>query len=360
MTINIDGKLIGKDYPTYFIADIAANHDGSIERAFRLIRLAKDAGADAAKFQHFNAKKIVSDYGFRNLNEKKSHQAKWDKSVTEVYEAASVPEDWTALLKAECDAVGITFFSSPYDFGAVDALDPFVPAYKIGSGDIDWLEEIEHIAKKGKPVIIATGASDLNEVKRAMDLVLDINEKVILLQCNTNYTGDESNFDNLHLNVLSTYRELWPNIEVGLSDHTHGVVAVLGAVSLGARVIERHFTDDNNRTGPDHHFALNPTAWREMVDQTRLLERALGSKDKFVAKNEVDSAVVQRRCLRAAKDLQAGHVLTRSDIDVLRPATDGGIKPHEIDKVVGQTLVVDLSLGQELTWTSLQDLKDQT
>ena len=149
MNIQIDGIKIGDSCPTYFIADIAANHDGSIDRARKLIQLAKEAGADAAKFQHFNASKIVSDYGFSHLQEQKSHQALWKKSVTEVYEAASVPDDWTSLLKVECDAVGITFFSSPYDFGAVDSLDSFVPAYKIGSGDIDWLEEIEYIAKKG-------------------------------------------------------------------------------------------------------------------------------------------------------------------------------------------------------------------
>jgi sialic acid synthase SpsE len=354
MQIQIDQKMIGDSHPTYFIADIAANHDGSIDRAKMLIQLAKDAGADAAKFQHFNAPKIVSDYGFNQLKEQKSHQAQWKKSVTEVYEAASVPDDWTPVLKSECDRVGITFFSSPYDFEAVDLLDPFVPAFKIGSGDIDWLEEIEYIAKKGKPVIIATGAATIDEVERAMKLILNITSDVILLQCNTNYTGKIENFDHLHLNVISTYKELWPAVIVGLSDHTHGTVAVLGAVALGAKVIERHFTDDNSRTGPDHHFALNPISWREMVDQTRLLEAALGSTQKFMALNEIDSVVVQRRCLRAARDLNPGEVLNRSDIHVLRPATPGGIAPHEIDLVVGKTLLSGIASGQEFKWSILQ------
>lgn len=354
MNIQIDGINIGDSSPTYFIADIAANHDGSIDRARKLIQLAKEAGADAAKFQHFNASKIVSDYGFSHLQEQKSHQALWKQSVTEVYETASVPDDWTSLLKAECDAVGITFFSSPYDFGAVDSLDSFVPAYKIGSGDIDWLEEIEYIARKGKPVIIATGAATMDEVKRAMDLILSITQDIVLLQCNTNYTGKQENFEHLNLNVIPTFKKLWPDVVVGLSDHTHGLVAVLGAVALGARVIERHFTDDNNRVGPDHHFALDPAAWREMVNQTRLLEMALGSSEKFVAKNEIDSAVVQRRCLRAARELPAGHVISRDDIHALRPATPGGILPNEIDLVIGKKLVSNIELGQEFRWSILR------
>ena len=354
MNINIDGKTIGQNYPTYFIADIGANHDGSINRARELIHLAKAAGADAAKFQHFEASKIVSDYGFTHLSGVKSHQASWTKSVSDVYEEASVPTDWTKLLKDECDKAGITFFSSPYDFSAVDALDPYVPAFKIGSGDIDWLEEIEYIAAKGKPVIVATGAASLEEVKRAMNTVLVINKNVVLLQCNTNYTGDSANFQHLNLNVITTYKELWPDVVVGLSDHTHGVTAVLGAVALGARVIERHFTDDNFRSGPDHHFALTPQSWKEMVEDTRLLESALGSNEKFLAKNETDSVIVQRRCIRAGKDLPKGHVITRNDLDILRPATPGAITPDQLQTVVGKELSVDLKFGQELRWNYLR------
>ena len=354
MNIDIDGTIIGDNSPTYFIADIAANHDGSIERARALIRLAKDSGANAAKFQHFNANKIVSDYGFSRLGETNTHQSNWAKSVSEVYNDASVPTEWTMLLKKECDDVGITFFSSPYDLGAVDALNPFVPAFKIGSGDIDWLEEIEYIASQGKPVILATGASTMEEVTKAMELILSINEDVVLLQCNTNYTGDLDNFDHLHLNAISTYKKLWPNVVVGLSDHTHGDTAILGAVALGAKVIERHFTDDNRRLGPDHHFALEPHAWREMVEKTRLLESALGSAEKYVAQNEINSAVVQRRCVRVARDLPAGHVISREDLEVLRPATPGAITPSQIESVLGLSLLSNHVAGQELLRDSIR------
>src|SRR5210317_841134 len=132
MDIKIADRLIGRDHPTYFIADIAANHDGDLERAKLLIRLAKEAGADAAKFQNFKAKKIVSDYGFKSMGGQVSHQASWKKSVFEVYQDASVPFDWTATLAAECEKVDIHYFSSPYDYEAIDMLDPYVPAYKAG------------------------------------------------------------------------------------------------------------------------------------------------------------------------------------------------------------------------------------
>lgn len=348
MTLEIDGRRISDNDPTYFIADIAANHDGSLSRALELIRLAKEAGADAAKFQHFKANQIVSDHGFRSLGGQLSHQAAWTKSVVEVYGDASVPADWTPILKEECDRQGITFFSSPYDPESVDALDPFVPAYKIGSGDIDWLEEIEHIARKGKPVILATGAASLDEVERAVAAVTRHNPSVAVLQCNTNYTADDGNFDHLNLRVVEAFRDRWPDLVVGLSDHTHGLAAVLGAVALGARIIERHFTDDNDREGPDHKFALDPAAWERMVLETRRLERALGSHDKAIAPNEVDAAVVQRRCLRASRDLGKGHVLTRGDIDVLRPATPGAFRPHELEEVLGRVITVPVLRGEAL------------
>ena len=353
MELKIGNTLIGDQHPTWFIADIAANHDGSLERALQLIHLAAEAGADAAKFQNFRGPEIVSDYGFSHMNAQVSHQAKWKKTVTQVYDDASVPFDWTPILKEECDKVGITYFSAPYDFGAIDMLDPFVPAYKIGSGDITWIEACLRMARKGKPVLLATGASTIGDVQRAVDAILPVNPQLVLMQCNTNYTAADGNFDSIHLNVLKTYRQMWPNLILGLSDHTHGHATVLGAVALGARVVEKHFTDDNRREGPDHAFAMNPTSWAEMVQATRQLERAMGSANKTIAENEHDTVIVQRRCLRAARDIKAGEIMTREMIDVLRPAAPGAIMPYDIDQVVGLTARQDISSGQELRWTQL-------
>src|SRR5450830_1000102 len=231
--LEINGVKIGQAHPTYFIADIAANHDGDLQRAKDLIFLAKEAGADAAKFQHFKAASIVSDHGFKNLGGQQSHQAKWKKSVFDVYQDASVDLGWTPELKAACDQAGIAFFTSPYAFDLVDHVDPFVPAYKVGSGDITWPQIIEHICSKGKPVFLASGASSMDDVQRAVDAALEINPQISLMQCNTNYTGSLENFRYIQLNVLRCYREMYPNLVLGLSDHTPGHATVLGAVALG-------------------------------------------------------------------------------------------------------------------------------
>jgi N-acetylneuraminate synthase len=353
MNIQIGAHRIGDRHPTYFIADISANHDGDLERARLLIRLAKEAGADAAKFQNFRAPEIVSDYGFKNLGGQLSHQSTWKKSVFEVYAGASIPFEWTPVLKEECQRAGIDYFSSPYDFDAIDMLDPHVPAYKIGSGDITWLEALERMARKGKPVILATGASAIGDVQRAVHTILPLNPQLVLMQCNTNYTASLENFDHIHLRVLDTYRLMFPDVILGLSDHTPGYATVLGAVVLGARVIEKHFTDDNSRVGPDHPFSMTPAAWRDMVDRTRELERALGSADKFVTGNEQQTVIVQRRCLRAARDIHSGEEVTREMIAVLRPATPGAIQPYEIEAVIGTRALADIPHGKELRWADL-------
>lgn len=344
--VNIDGRNIGDNFPTYFIADIAANHDGDLNRAKDLIYLAADAGADAAKFQHFQAATIVSDLGFKSLGIQQSHQAKWKKSVFEVYQDASVDLEWTEELKEACSKAKIPFFTTPYSLDIVDAIDPHVPAYKIGSGDITWNEMIEKIAKKQKPYLIASGASSLDEVHRAVSAALSINPMLVLMQCNTNYTANRENFKFIQLNVLKTFRAMYPELVLGLSDHTPGHSTVLGAVALGARVIEKHFTDDTNRTGPDHAFSMDRRTWQDMVDATRELESAMGTGVKKVEDNELETVVLQRRSLRLAANLKKGHVIKREDLLPLRPCPIGSIEPHEIKNVVGRKLCSDVNEGE--------------
>ena len=352
----IGDRPVGDDHPTYFIADISANHDGSLDRAIDLVGLAARAGADAAKFQNFRAEQIVSDRGFETLpGGQQAHQAAWKESVTAVYRKASLPWEWTEPLKRACDDAGVDYFSTPYDLGAVDMLDPFVETYKIGSGDITWTEMLEAVARKGKPVLVAAGASDTRDVQRAMDALLAVTPDVCLMQCNTNYTGSLENFRHIHLNVLKTFRTMYPDVVLGLSDHTSDHATVLGAVALGARVVEKHFTDDTSREGPDHPFSMTPETWREMVDRTRELELALGSAVKDVADNERQTVVVQRRAVRAARDLDAGAVLAREDLDVLRPAPADAVMPYDLGRVVGRRLATAVPAGEHLRWTALAD-----
>ena len=352
--ILISGKRIGLDHPAYFIADIAANHDGDLERAKDLIWLAAEAGADAAKFQHFKAETIVSDYGFKHLKSGMSHQEKWEKSVPEVYQAASVSMDWTETLVKTCREAGVAFFTSPYSLEIVDAIDPFVPAYKIGSGDITWLEIIRHMAGKGKPVVLATGASNLREVQLATDAILELTGDIVLMQCNTNYTASLENFKYIQLNVLKTYAEMYPGMILGLSDHTPGHATVLGSIALGARVIEKHFTDDNSRVGPDHRFAMNPASWRDMVARSRELENALGTGLKKVEGNETETVVVQRRAVRAAKDLVAGDRLTAENIEVLRPCPAEAVSAGQLAAVYGLKARISLPKGEIIRWLDVE------
>jgi sialic acid synthase SpsE len=345
--------VLALDQPTYFVADISANHDGQLERAIALVHLAKEAGADAAKFQNFSAPKIVSAEGFASLGGQVSHQARWTKSVFEVYQGASIPSSWTPVLRAECDRAGIEYFSTPYDLDALEMLDPYVRLYKIGSGDITWLEMVERVARKGRPVLLAAGASTIGDVQRAVDCILGYNRQLVLMQCNTNYNGSQENFRYIELNVLRTFAAMYPDLLLGLSDHTPGHATVLGAVALGARVVEKHFTDDVTRQGPDHLFSMDPRTWREMVDRTRELEYALGTGNKRIEANETETVVVQRRCVRTAAALAVGTVLTRADLDVLRPAPAGAIQPYEIGRVIGARLRRALPRGHALAWTDL-------
>jgi sialic acid synthase SpsE len=352
--IEILGKKIGLNEPVYFIADIAANHDGSLQRAIDLIWLASEAGANAAKFQHFQAETIVSNEGFQSLRGQLSHQSKWGKSVFEVYQDASVDLDWTPSLKKACDKAGITFFTSPYSIKLVDAVDPYVPAYKIGSGDITWLEIIKYIAGKNKPYFLATGASTIQEVQKTVEVALKINPQLALLQCNTNYTASLENFKYIQLNVLKTYREMFPDLILGLSDHTPGHATVLGSVVLGARIIEKHFTDDTSRVGPDHTFSMDPASWREMVDRTRELECSLGTGVKKVENNEKETVILQRRSIRMTKDLQEGARLTRDNLAVLRPCPGDALPPYELDNVIGRQLKNKIKKGDYLKWSDIK------
>lgn len=353
-SLEINGKSIGEGKPVYYIADIAANHDGDLDRAKDLIKAAADAGADAAKFQHFSAATIVSDFGFRGLNRGMSHQANWRKSVFDTYQDASVNLDWTQALRETCDKAGIAFFTSPYSLELVDHIDQFVPAFKVGSGDITWLEIIRHIASKQKPFLLASGASTLSEVERAVGAALEINPRLCLMQCNTNYTASVENFKYIQLNVLKTYRQLYPGLVLGLSDHTPGHSTVLGAIALGARMIEKHFTDDTTRSGPDHAFSMSPRDWREMVDRSRELENALGDGVKVVEANEQDTVIVQRRAVRATRSIQADTILAKTDLEVLRPCPPGAISPADIDRAVGRRTSRDLQAGEHLEWTDLK------
>lgn len=351
--ISIDGKKISNAQPVYFIAEIGSNFDQDLSRAKDLIYMAKEAGADAAKFQHYTAQSLVSDLGFKSLGKNNSHQSHWKKSVFDTYANASINQDWTSVLRDTCADAGLSFFTSAYSCKLVDSVDEFVPAYKIGSGDITWTGIIDHIISKGKPVLLATGASNMSDVQRATNTILNVTPDMVLMQCNTNYTAKRENFNHLHLNVISKFQEMYPGVITGLSDHTQGDVAVLGAVALGARVIEKHFTDSTERVGPDHSFSMTPETWRDMVERTRDLQAALGINEKKVEPNEKETKILQRRSVCAAKDLSSGTIISEDYLSMLRPCPDDAIQPFEVSKLLGRTLLKDIKSGEHIKWVDL-------
>ena len=353
--INFSKKKIGIKYPTYFIADIAANHDGNLEKALDLIQAAHDSGADAAKFQHFNADTIVSDYGFKNLGSKFSHQKNWKKSVFDTYKDASINLEWTEKLKNKCDKIGIEFFSTPYSFELADHIDKYLNIYKIGSGDITWIEFIEYVAKKKKPIILSSGASNMSDVVRAVESVKKINHDIVLMQCNTNYTGnDESNLSFINLNVLNSYKNQFPDLILGLSDHTVGDETVLGSIVLGARVIEKHFTLDNDLEGPDHKFSMNPKSWELMFKRSISLEKAIGDGIKKIEKNENETKILQQRAIRASMSIDKNTKIEKKHLCVLRPCPENGIKPYDQDKVINRKTNKKIIQGDIIKWEDLE------
>ena len=344
-TLSINNRKIGLNHPTYFIAEIGSNFDGDLNRAKDLIYLAKENGAEAAKFQHYTAEHLVSDYGFKSLSVINSHQSNWHSSVFDTYKKASLNKDWTEELSQTCKQVGIEFMTSPYSLDLIEYVNKYVNSFKVGSGEITWLEAIRLMASKNKPILLATGASNEKEVIKAVKTIKEFTTKIVLMQCNTNYTGAKDNFKYQNLNVLKRYIELFPEIILGISDHTSGFVSVLGSIALGARVVEKHFTDNKSRIGPDHSFAMDVKDWKDMISYTRDLEASLGSKIKQIESNEKETVILQRRSIRAKLPLKSGTKVKREDVVFLRPCPIEALDPSSFDEIKGKRLVHDISEG---------------
>lgn len=346
--IKIGDRMIGLDYPTYFIAEIGGNFDGSMEKAKKLIDAAKAAGADCAKFQTFTADTIVSEGGFSKMTLHGVHGT-WGRTVSEVFKDVEFPMEWHKEISDYCKKIGIDFSTSPYFFKAVDLCEKLkVPFIKIGSGEITWLEMIEYTAKKGIPIMLATGDATMSEIDEAIRTVEKTrNRDLVLMQCITNYP---SKIDSANVNVLKTYQNAFGCL-TGYSDHSPGHVVALASTVIGARVIEKHFTLNKKDKGPDHPHSMEPNEFKFMVDSIREVERAMGSSRKEVVEEEGETVFVQRRCLYAKNNLKKGHILTAEDIVVLRPAL--GIPPKFKDIVIGKQVNKDIPAGDPIFWEDI-------
>jgi pseudaminic acid synthase len=314
-----------------------------------LIDLAKGSGADAVKFQSFTADNIISKEGFNSV--KTGFQKNWKKSVYEVYKDAELPLEWLKELFDYSNRKGLNFLSTPYEKTAVDLLDDMgVLAYKIGSGDITWHEMLKYISGKDKPILLGTGASNLSEIDEAIKIIRsENNNKIVLLQCVTNYP---SNFESSNIRAMKAMGTAFDTL-VGYSDHAPGYVVPLGAVSLGACVIEKHFTDDKSRKGPDHPFSMDLNEFKEMVTNIRILEKALGSAFKDLYEEEKETFFLQRRCLRAKKDILKGSIITEDMMEVLRPVAQNALEPKFKDLIIGRTLKKNIKKGDPFKWEEI-------
>lgn len=346
--IKIGNRIIGENYPTYFIAEIGGNFDGSIEKAKRLIDAAKEAGADCAKFQTFTANTIVSEGGFSKMTLHGVHGS-WGRTVTEVFRDVEFPMEWHHEIAEYCAQIGIDFSTSPYFKEAVDlCADMKLPFIKIGSGEITWLDMIEYIASKDIPVMLATGDATMSEIDEAVRTIEKTgNKNLVLMQCITNYP---SKIESANVNVIKTYQSAF-NCLTGYSDHSPGHVVALASVVLGARVIEKHFTLNKNDKGPDHPHSMEPSEFKFMVDSIREVEKAMGSTRKEVVEEESETVYVQRRCLYAKNDLKKGQIIKESDITVLRPAL--GIPPKFKNTIIGKTINKDIPANDPIFWEDL-------
>jgi pseudaminic acid synthase len=343
-TVRIGDREVGKGAPVYIIAEAGSNHDRNLDQARRLIDVAAEAGADAVKFQTFLADRIVAETTTRARYLDDILPA--GKTMSDLFRELELPREWHATLFEHATAAGIDFLSTPFDHEAVDLLDELgVKAFKVASYELWHLPLIADVASRGKPIICSTGMADLGDVQDAVDAVRGTgNDQLILLHCVVNYPPP---FEDLNLRAIQTMAAAF-DVPVGYSDHSPGLTAPIVATSLGATVIEKHFTLSRDLPGPDHRFALEPDELRSMVQAIRDTSAALGDGVKRMAPAEADLYVTARRSLFAARDLPAGTVLSADDVAILRPGT--GIEVREIDNIVGRTARRDIGRHEPLAW----------
>ncbi len=335
-------RFVGPGQPVVIIAEAGVNHDGDLDQARALVEAAFGAGADAVKFQTFRADRLVT-----RSAPQAEYQTRGEGEATSQYEMLArlelSREDHEALA-AHCADLGLVFLSSPFDEASADLLDEMeVPAFKLGSGELTNLPLLQHVARKGRPMILSTGMADLGEVEAALVAVRRAGDPpVVLLHCVSCYPAHPA---EVNLRAMETLRETF-GVPVGYSDHTLGHEACLAAVALGACVIEKHFTLDCSLPGPDHQASIEPVELAALVSSIRQVEMTLGHGRKEPIAREAEIAAVARRSVVAARDITAGEALDGEALVVLRPGT--GLPPSERDAVIGRTAAVDIAAGTPL------------
>lgn len=333
------------------IAEAGVNHNGDLQKALALIDAAAMAGADYVKFQTFKAERIVNPSAQKADYQKNNMQGEEDTQFG-MLKKLEMGEDWYPVLIQRCQEKGINFLSTGFDVDSIDFLNHLdIPFYKIPSGEITNKPYLQHIAQKGKDIILSTGMANLQEVKDAVKVIESegiTRDRVTVLHCNTEYPTPMQDVNLLAMHHIA--REL--QVKIGYSDHTLGIEVTIAAVALGAVVIEKHFTIDRTLPGPDHAASLEPEELKAMVNGIRNIELAIaGSGIKEPSESEKKNIPIARKSLHAKHDLVKGHIVQADDLIALRPAI--GISPMHIDDVIGKVLAQDLMLGSIIEWNHL-------
>ncbi len=344
----IDGVRITDDGDCYVIAEIGHNHQGELEKCKDLIRAAKGCGATAAKLQKRDNRALFTRAMYDSPYD---HRNSFGATYGEHREFLEFGRDEYVELQAFCRELGITFFATAFDHPSADFLAGLdMPAYKIASGDLINIPLIEYVAGFGKPMFVSTGGATMDDVVRAYEAILPINPRLCLMQCTSGYPAD---YDQLNLSVIHTFREAFPDMVIGYSGHDNGIAMPLVAYMLGARVVEKHFTLNRTWKGTDQAFSLAPDGMRRMVRDLRRTRMALGSPEKRHLEVENGPMLKMTKKLVAARDLPAGHVLTRADINIKSPGD--GLPPYELETLLGKA--TRTGLGEDQT-IRLEDLTD--
>src|SRR5919204_1066677 len=328
----IDGVEITDDAPCYVIAEIGHNHQGDVEQAKRLIDAAKECGVNAVKLQKRSNRAL---YTREFYEQPYDNELSFGRTYGEHREALELGVDEYRQLLAHARAAGMTMFATAFDFESADELAELgVPAFKFASGDLKNTPLQRHVAAFGKPLLLSTGGATLADIERAVGTILPLNDQLCVLQCTAAYPAS---VEDLNLNVITTLRERFPELLIGLSDHQNGIAMAVVAYMLGARVIEKHFTLDHALKGRDHAFSLMPEGLRRLVRDLHRVPVALGDPEKRPLPIEADPLEKMGKKLVAARELELGHVLTAADLAIKSPA-DGGLPPYELDRLVGRRL----------------------
>lgn len=333
--VQINGKTIGEDSPCFIIAEAGSNHNGDYSRVEKLIDVAVYSGADAVKFQNFKAQKLYLK------NAGRSGYLKSNKSIYEIIQDMEMPEEWIPEIYDYCKNKGIIFLSSPFDERSADLLQDYINAYKIASYEITDLPLIRYISKKGKPIILSTGASDMDDVRKAVEAIAETgNENLVLMQCTASYPAP---LDSMNLKSILTLKKEFC-LPVGLSDHSREYdISPMAAVAIGADCIEKHFTLSNMDEGPDHKFALEPDELEMLVRKIRKVEKVMGTGEKLTLGVEKELHKFARRSIFAVRKIRKGEKYSIENIAILRCGNlTGELAPDEYYSVIDRSATRDI------------------